>query len=199
MASLTPEDPWIPPEKTPSLLSAAGRSYLFTRFKNFILATWSVRSIKKNLSGWNPKDFAKQSQDAYILMNQAYLGNRKEEVKTFVTPSMMAQLNPSMGIKDMRYDWKYHGNVDRPKMVHSRIAKTQLEVKGKEHMIAQCTIRTHTNQSLSVFKGGRQLIAGKVCPVLEYIVMERIITLPGQKWLIAGKILPEEEPKPKGK
>jgi hypothetical protein len=57
----------------------------------------------------------------------------------------------------------------------------------------QCTIRTHTNQSISIFKKGKPDVKGREVGVMEYIVMERVITMPGQQWLIAGKILPKED------
>jgi hypothetical protein len=106
--------------KPPSIFKKEGRTYLFSRFKSFLLATFTVRSIKKELVGWKPKDFAKESSDSYILMNQAYLGNNKETLRQYCTASMLSHLSPSMGVKDTRYEWKYHGDVSRPLMVHAR-------------------------------------------------------------------------------
>lgn len=42
--------------------------------------------------------------------------------------------------------WKYVESIEAPVIVHSRLAKIQLEEKGEQQSLAQCTVKVHTKQ-----------------------------------------------------
>ncbi|KAJ3379812.1 39S ribosomal protein L45, mitochondrial [Lobulomyces angularis] len=149
------------------------------------------REIKKHVKDWNPAAFAVEAQQLYIDMNKAYLSDNKAKLATLVTMPMFDKLKALIEHqKNVKFVWKFEGEVEKPKLVYTRLSKAQFDAEdvNKTHMIVQCTVRVHTKQCILVYNNNKLINKeNKIRTVLEHIIIERIISIPGSKWQIAGK------------
>ncbi|KAF9928815.1 39S ribosomal protein L45, mitochondrial [Linnemannia zychae] len=189
-------DPYVIPEKEnrPSLFNdyKAWIKYAKLRMRNTGMTAASTLGMC-----WKLKDFGitgrflSESEDAYVAMNEAFAKGDRKFLEEICTPSMYAKLNRQLKDRVGRYDWKYHGIVEKPQIVSIR----QGQVGG--HVLIQMIVRLHSNQSMGVYDKKNKLIAGdikKTVPVLEYIVFQRYITDPEDNWKILGKTAPSASP-----
>ncbi|KAG0364151.1 MAG: hypothetical protein J3R72DRAFT_451434 [Linnemannia gamsii] len=185
-------DPYVIPEKE-------NRPSLFTDYKTWIkYAKLRMRNTGMTAAStlgmcWKLKDFGLtgrflgESEEAYIGMNEAFAKGDRKYLEEICTPSMYAKLNRQLKDRVGRYEWKYHGIVEKPQIVSIR----QGQIGG--HVLIQMIVRLHSNQSMGVFDKKNKLIAGdlkKSVPVLEYLVFQRYITDPEDNWRILGKTAP---------
>ncbi|KAF9345323.1 39S ribosomal protein L45, mitochondrial [Mortierella sp. AD094] len=186
-------DPYVIPEKE-------NRPSIFNDYKKWIkYAKLRMRNTGMTAAStlgmcWKLKDFGitarflGESEEAYIGMNEAFARGDRDYLEEICTPSMYAKLKGQLKDRVGRYEWRYHGLVEKPQIVSIR----QGQIGG--HVLIQMIIRLHTNQSMGVFDKKHKLIAGdlkKTVPVLEYIVFQRYITDPEDNWRILGKASPE--------
>ncbi|ORZ26537.1 hypothetical protein BCR41DRAFT_348464 [Lobosporangium transversale] len=143
---------------------------------------------------WKLKDFGitarflGESEEAYIGMNEAFAKGDRGYLEEMCTPSMYAKLKSQLKDRVGRYEWRYHGLVEKPQIVSIR----QGQIGG--HVLIQMIVRLHTNQSMAVFDKKNKQVAGdlkRITPVLEYIVFQRFITDPEDNWKILGKASPD--------
>ncbi|KAF9904777.1 39S ribosomal protein L45, mitochondrial [Linnemannia zychae] len=185
-------DPYVIPEKE-------SRPSLFNDYKTWIkYAKLRMRNTGMTAAStlgmcWKLKDFGitgrflGESEEAYIGMNEAFAKGDRKYLEEICTPSMYAKLNRQLKDRVGRYEWKYHGIVEKPQIVSIR----QGQIGG--HVLIQMIVRLHSNQSMGVFDKKNKLIAGdlkKSVPVLEYLVFQRYITDPEDNWRILGKTAP---------
>ncbi|KAF9328932.1 hypothetical protein BKA57DRAFT_478119 [Linnemannia elongata] len=185
-------DPYVIPEKE-------NRPSLFSDYKTWIkYAKLRMRNTGMTAAStlgmcWKLKDFGitgrflGESEEAYIGMNEAFAKGDRKYLEEICTPSMYAKLKGQLKDRVGRYEWKYHGLVEKPQIVSIR----QGQIGG--HVLIQMIVRLHSNQSMGVFDKKNKLIAGdlkKSVPVLEYLVFQRYITDPEDNWRILGKTAP---------
>ncbi|KAF9276694.1 39S ribosomal protein L45, mitochondrial [Mortierella alpina] len=185
-------DPYVIPEKEnrPSLFSDYKKwiKYAKLRMRNTGMTAASTLGMC-----WKLKDFGLtgrfigESEEAYIAMNEAFAKGDRKFLEEMCTPSMYGKLKGQLKDRVGRYEWKYHGLLEKPQIVSIR----QGQIGG--HVLIQIIVRLHSNQSMGVFDKKNKLIAGdlkKPVPVLEYIVFQRYITDPEDNWKILGKTAP---------
>ncbi|KAF9941252.1 39S ribosomal protein L45, mitochondrial [Mortierella alpina] len=185
-------DPYVIPEKE-------NRPSLFNDYKKWIkYAKLRMRNTGMTAAStlgmcWKLKDFGLtgrfigESEEAYIAMNEAFAKGDRKFLEEMCTPSMYGKLKGQLKDRVGRYEWKYHGLLEKPQIVSIR----QGQIGG--HVLIQIIVRLHSNQSMGVFDKKNKLIAGdlkKPVPVLEYIVFQRYITDPEDNWKILGKTAP---------
>ncbi|KAF9974784.1 39S ribosomal protein L45, mitochondrial [Modicella reniformis] len=143
---------------------------------------------------WKMKDFGivgrflSESEEAYITLNEAFAKGDRNFLEEICTVSMYQKLKSQLKDRVGRYEWRYHGIIEKPKIVSIR----QGQVGG--HVLIQIIVRLHSNQSMAVYDKKNRLMAGdlkKTVPVLEYIVFQRYITDPKDNWKILGKTAPK--------
>ncbi|KAF9585261.1 39S ribosomal protein L45, mitochondrial [Lunasporangiospora selenospora] len=185
-------DPYVIPEKKdrPSLLNnyKSWIKYAKLRMRNTGMTAASTLGMC-----WRLKDFGitarflGESEDAYIAMNDAFAKGDRKFLEEMCTSSMFAKLKGQMKDRPGRFEWRYHGIVEKPKIVSIR----QGQIGG--HVLIQITVRMNSTQSMAVFDKKNKPIAGdlkKSVPVLEYIVFQKYITDPSDSWKIVGKVSP---------
>ncbi|KAF9430233.1 39S ribosomal protein L45, mitochondrial [Entomortierella beljakovae] len=186
-------DPYVIPEKEnrPSIFNDYKKwvKYAKLRMRNTGMTAASTIGMS-----WKLKDFGLtgrfigESEEAYVAMNEAFARGDRAFIEEICTPSMAGKLKSQLKDRVGRFEWKYHGLVEKPQLVSIR----QGQIGG--HVLIQIIVRLHTNQSMGVFDKKNKLIAGdlkKSVPVLEYIVFQRYITDPADNWKILGKASPE--------
>lgn len=95
---------------------------------------------------WKLKDFGitgrflGESEEAYIGMNEAFAKGDRKYLEEICTPSMYAKLKGQLKDRVGRYEWKYHGLVEKPQIVSIR----QGQIGG--HVLIQMIVRLHSNQ-----------------------------------------------------
>ncbi|KAF9427077.1 39S ribosomal protein L45, mitochondrial [Podila epigama] len=185
-------DPYVIPEKE-------NRPSLFKDYKSWVkYAKLRMRNTGMTAAStlgmcWKLKDFGitgrflGESEEAYIGMNEAFAKGDRKYLEEICTPSMYAKLKGQLKDRVGRYEWRYHGLLEKPQIVSIR----QGQIGG--HVLIQMIVRLHSNQSMGVYDKKNKLIAGdmkKTVPVLEYIVFQRYITDPEDNWKILGKTAP---------
>ncbi|KAG0244884.1 39S ribosomal protein L45, mitochondrial [Actinomortierella wolfii] len=185
-------DPYVIPEKK-------DRPSIFGDFKTWVkYAKMRMRNTGMTAAStlgmcWKLKDFGitgrflGESEQAYIAMNEAFAKGDREFLEELCTPSMFHKLKGQLKDRVGRYEWRYHGVIDKPQIVSIR----QGQIGG--HVLIQIIVRLHTKQSMAVFDKKNRQVAGdlkKEVPVLEYIVFQRYITDPEDNWKILGKTAP---------
>ncbi|KAI7828199.1 hypothetical protein BC939DRAFT_474919 [Gamsiella multidivaricata] len=186
-------DPYVLPEKEnrPSLFSDYKKwvKYAKLRMRNTGMTAASTLGMC-----WKLKDFGitgrflGESEQAYIGMNEAFAKGDRNYLEEICTPSMYAKLKGQLKDRTGRFEWRYHGPIEKPQIVSIR----QGQIGG--HVLIQIIVRLHTNQSMGVFDKKNKLIAGdlkKTVPVLEYLVFQRYISDPEDNWKILGKTAPD--------
>ncbi|KAI8346402.1 hypothetical protein B0O80DRAFT_430883 [Mortierella sp. GBAus27b] len=186
-------DSYVIPEKEnrPSLFQDYKKwiKYAKLRMRNTGMTAASTLGMS-----WRLKDFGitgrfiSESEDAYIAMNEAFAKGDRVFLEEMCTPSMYQKLKGELKDRVGRYEWKYHGAIEKPQIMSIR----QGQIGG--FVLVQIIVRLHTNQSMGVYDKKNKLVAGdlkKVVPVLEYIVFQRYITDPSDNWKILGKAAPE--------
>ncbi|KAF9337124.1 39S ribosomal protein L45, mitochondrial [Podila minutissima] len=185
-------DPYVIPEKE-------NRPSIFSDYKTWIkYAKLRMRNTGMTAAStlgmcWKLKDFGitgrflGESEEAYIGMNEAFAKGDRKYLEEICTPSMYAKLKGQLKDRVGRYEWRYHGLLEKPQIVSIR----QGQIGG--HVLIQMIVRLKSNQSMGVYDKKNKLIAGdlkKPVPVLEYIVFQRYITDPEDNWRILGKTAP---------
>lgn len=95
---------------------------------------------------WKLKDFGLtgrflgESEEAYIGMNEAFAKGDRKYLEEICTPSMFGKLKGQLKDRVGRYEWRYHGLLEKPQIVSIR----QGQIGG--HVLMQMIVRLHSNQ-----------------------------------------------------
>lgn len=84
--------------------------------------------------------FLPQSEEAYVTMNEAFANGDRVLLEELCTPSMYQKLKSQLKDRIGRYEWKYHGVIEKPQIVSVR----QGQLAG--YVLVQIIVRLHTNQ-----------------------------------------------------
>ncbi|KAJ3155217.1 39S ribosomal protein L45, mitochondrial [Geranomyces variabilis] len=183
----------VPSAHRPWFFTAEGRKYWKARAITGLRTMYSVYQIRRALPGFKPLGFGREAQELYVRMNEAFARGDRSELRELVTDSMMTGLAADMkqAAKLGRYEWKPHGEFDKPSVLSAAAAKVLFEKGGPEFKLAQVTVRVNLKQSVAFYNSKNVLIGGNpndVTNVTEYIVVERMLGKPGENWRITGKI-----------
>ncbi|GFS50993.1 probable 39S ribosomal protein L45, mitochondrial [Trichonephila inaurata madagascariensis] len=130
-------------------------------------------------------------QDIYIEAQKALAANDEDKLHDLVTEKAFPEMFEN--VKNKTIVWKFIQQLEHPRIVHIRTA----EMGSKDNMFAQITVRLHTQQILAIYDRFGRLMHGSedtVKDVLEYVVLEKHLTLPHSTWKIHGKIIPDWMP-----
>ncbi|GFV20718.1 probable 39S ribosomal protein L45, mitochondrial [Trichonephila clavipes] len=130
-------------------------------------------------------------QDIYIEAQKALAANDEDKLHDLVTEKAYPEMFEN--VKNKTIVWKFIQQLEHPRIVHIRTA----EMGSKTNMFAQITVRLHTQQILAIYDRFGRLMHGSedtVKDVLEYVVLEKHLTLPNSTWKIHGKIIPDWMP-----
>ncbi|KAJ3280749.1 39S ribosomal protein L45, mitochondrial [Borealophlyctis nickersoniae] len=159
-----------------------------------MVAQYSMYLTKKAIKGWKYNMFAKEAEQKYILMNEAFAAGDKDLLKMVVTDPMFASMNAQL--KNMtrkgQFVWQSHGSAEPPRSLNLTYAKALME-HNVEHKVVQITVRVNVKQSAAIYQGSK-LVGGNpddIKSIAEYIVLEKWLTRDVEDdWKIAGKINP---------
>ncbi|CEG75465.1 hypothetical protein RMATCC62417_10501 [Rhizopus microsporus] len=185
---------YIPPETSPSITDFANwRLTKWRNLKNSVQNLLSVGLIKRKslYDNWNSSRFLTEALETYKDMNDAFARGDREVLEEVCLDSMFSNLkNQIKGRSNVRWEWKYHGEVEAPKIVCIRcISPTGFSKHG--FAIGQVTVKMFTKQSMAVYDKKNKLVGGdpnKVHNILEYIVFQKTISNPEDIWRVYGKV-----------
>ncbi|KAG2226093.1 hypothetical protein INT45_011710 [Circinella minor] len=190
---------YVPPEKAPSM-SDFGRWRLtkWRNLKNNVQNLLSVGLIKykSQYEKWDSRKFVEVAEETYKDMNDAFSRGDRQVLEEVCLDAMYSTLkNQIKNRGNSRWEWKYHGEVEQPKIVCVRcVGTTGLSKHG--FSVAQATLRMNTKQSMAVYDKKNRLIGGdpnKIHNVLEYVVFQKTISDPEDIWRVYGKIAAPEK------
>ncbi|KAI9481383.1 MAG: hypothetical protein EXX96DRAFT_566502 [Benjaminiella poitrasii] len=191
---------YVPPEQTPSMLSDFGRWRLtkWRNMKNNVQNLLSVGLIKyKSLyEKWNSRKFLAEAIETYKDMNDAFARGDRSILEEVCLDSMYSNMkNQIKNRNNARWEWKYHGDVEQPKIVCVRcLGSTGISKHG--FAIGQVTVKMFTKQSMAVYDKKNRVVGGdpnKIHNVLEYVVFQKTISDPEDIWRIYGKVAAPEK------
>ncbi|ORY08320.1 Tim44-domain-containing protein [Basidiobolus meristosporus CBS 931.73] len=170
----------------PSLLSKKGWKVSMAHWKNTVLSTLGVGMVKFHVKGFKPKQFVQDAEELYNEMNTAFASGNLDVLKEVCTETMFAKLKAQMKGRSGTYKWFTKGEVEKPRLVTLRFGRL-----ADKMILAQATVRIHSKQGMVVQNKKGQIIGGdrkKTQDILEYIVLQRMISQPGTKWQIYCKV-----------
>ncbi|KAI7899796.1 uncharacterized protein BX663DRAFT_519540 [Cokeromyces recurvatus] len=191
---------YVPPEQTPSMFTdfTKWRLTKWRNLKNSVQNLLSVGLIKhKSLyEKWNSRKFLSEAIETYKDMNDAFARGDRAILEEVCLDSMYSNLKNQLKHRNnAHWEWRYHGDVEQPKIVCVRcLGTTGLSKHG--FSIGQVTVKMFTKQSMAVYDKKNKLIGGdpnKIHNVLEYVIFQKTISDPEDIWRIYGKIAAPEK------
>ncbi|KAI7883478.1 hypothetical protein K492DRAFT_205438 [Lichtheimia hyalospora FSU 10163] len=190
---------YVPPEQSPSITDF-GR-WRLTKWRNLKNGVQNMLSVglikyKSQYEKWNSRKFLEVAEETYKDMNDAFARGDREVLEETCLDSMYSTLkNQIKNRGSARWEWRYHGEVEAPKIVCVRcVGTTGLSKHG--FAVAQATLRMYTKQSMAVYDKKNRLVGGdpnKVHNILEYVVFQKTISDPEDMWRVYGKIAAPEK------
>ncbi|KAI9279804.1 hypothetical protein BY458DRAFT_470557 [Sporodiniella umbellata] len=190
---------YIPPETSPSIKDFTNwRLTQWRNLKNSVQNLMSVGILKRKsqFDKWNSQKFLAEAGETYKDMNDAFARGDRDILEEVCLDAMYSNLKNQMKSRNnVRWEWKYHGDVESPRIVCLRcISTTGLSKHG--FAIAQVTVRMFTKQSMAVFDKRNRVVGGdpnKIHNVLEHVVFQKTVSDPEDIWRVFGKIAPLEK------
>ncbi|CAO3650045.1 unnamed protein product [Cunninghamella blakesleeana] len=190
---------YIPPETSPSISDF--QRWRLTKWRNMKNSVQNLLSVglikyKSQYEKWNSGKFLTIAEETYKDMNDAFARGDREILEEVCLDAMYSNLKNQLKQRNnVRWEWKYHGEVEIPRIVCVRCVGTS-GVSKTGFSVGQVTVRMHTKQSMAVFDKKNRLIGGdpnKVHQVLEYVVFQKTISDPEDIWRVYGKIAAPEK------
>ncbi|KAG1137773.1 hypothetical protein G6F37_010995 [Rhizopus arrhizus] len=190
---------YIPPETSPSVSDFSNwRLTKWRNLKNSVQNLLSVGIIKRKsqFEKWNSQKFLAEAGETYKDMNDAFARGDRGMLEEVCLDAMYSNLkNQIKGRNNVRWEWRYHGDVEAPKIVCVRcISSTGMSKHG--FAIGQVTVRMFTKQSMAVYDKKNRLVGGdpnKIHNVLEYVVFQKTISNAEDIWRVYGKVAAPEK------
>ncbi|KAI9258993.1 hypothetical protein BDA99DRAFT_606192 [Phascolomyces articulosus] len=190
---------YVPPETAPAISDfARWRLTKWRNLKNNVQNLLSVGLIKykSQYEKWDSRKFLEVAEETYKDMNDAFARGDRQMLEEVCLDAMYSTLkNQIKGRGHARWEWRYHGEVEQPKIVCVRcVGTTGLSKHG--FSVAQATLRMYTKQSMAVYDKKNRLIGGdpnKIHNVLEYVVFQKTISDPEDIWRVYGKVAAPEK------
>ncbi|KAF7727852.1 39S ribosomal protein L45, mitochondrial [Apophysomyces ossiformis] len=190
---------YVPPEKTPSVTDF--QRWRLTKWRNLKNSVSNLLSVglikyKSQYDTWNSGKFLSVAEETYKDMNDAFARGDRSMLEEVCLDAMYSNLKNQIKQRNQaRWEWRYHGEVETPKIVCVRcMSATGVSKHG--FAVAQVTVRMFTKQSMAVFDKKNRLIGGdpeKIHNVLEYVVFQKTISDAEDFWRIYGKIAAPEK------
>ncbi|KAI8140280.1 hypothetical protein BJV82DRAFT_520395 [Fennellomyces sp. T-0311] len=185
---------YVPPEQPPAISDfARWRLTKWRNLKNNVQNLLSVGLIKykSQYEKWDSRKFLEVAEETYKDMNDAFARGDRQILEEVCLDSMYSTMkNQIKNRGNARWEWRYHGEVEQPRIVCVRcVGTTGLSKHG--FSVAQATLRMYTKQSMAVYDKKNRLIGGdpnKIHNVLEYVVFQKTISDPEDIWRVYGKL-----------
>ncbi|CAL1268080.1 unnamed protein product [Larinioides sclopetarius] len=151
----------------------------------------ALRKIRNIDYEFDVPTVAQKVQDIYIEAQNTLIAKDEDKLHDLVTEKAFPEMMENT--KNKTIVWKFIQQLEPPRIVHIRTA----DLASKGNIFAQITCRLHTQQILAVYDRFGRLMHGSedtVKDVLEYVVLEKHLTLPHGRWRLHGKIIPDWMP-----
>ncbi|KAI8981086.1 hypothetical protein BDB01DRAFT_795362 [Pilobolus umbonatus] len=190
---------YVPPEHPPSITQF--KEWRLTKWRNLRNNVQNLMSVgllkyKSQFDKWNSSKFLAEAEEAYKDMNDSFARGDRAILEEVCLDSMYSTLkNQLKQRQNVRWEWKFHGNVEQPKIVCIRcVGTTGLSKHG--FAVGQVTVRMFTKQSMAIYDKKNRLIGGDpntVHNILEYVVFQKTISDPEDIWRVYGKLANPEK------
>ncbi|KAL0079887.1 hypothetical protein J3Q64DRAFT_1680207 [Phycomyces blakesleeanus] len=187
---------YIPSDTAPPITDF--KNWRLTKWRNLMNNAQNLLSVglikyKSQFDKWNSAQFLAVAEETYKDMNDAFARGDRTVLEEVCLDSMYSNLKNQLKQRgNARWEWKYHGDAEAPKIVCVRcVGTTGMSKHG--FAVGQVTVKMVTKQSMAVFDKKNRLIGGdpeKIHTVQEYIVFQKTISDPEDIWRIYGKIAP---------
>ncbi|KAK4514956.1 uncharacterized protein ATC70_002563 [Mucor velutinosus] len=190
---------YVPPEQSPSITDFS--KWRLTKWRNMKNSVQNLLSVglikyKSQYEKWNSRKFLAEAEEAYKDMNDAFARGDRAILEEVCLDAMYSSLKNQLKTRNnVRWEWRYHGDVEQPKIVCVRCVGTT-GVSKHGFAVGQVTVRMFTKQSMAVFDKKNKLIGGdpnKIHNVLEYVVFQKTISDPEDIWRVYGKVAAPEK------
>ncbi|KAJ1643825.1 hypothetical protein LPJ64_004449 [Coemansia asiatica] len=177
--------PW---SKRPFLLSKAGLVDAKTHIVERAREIFSLLSVKYYLAGWKSAEFAAEAEELYGAMNEAFAQGDLKALDSICMTTMFANLKAEIKRRKTNFEWRKISTVTPPKTVQIRLGRLTSEVS-----VAQVVVRIDQQQaavplSRKSFNSAAAAALGKPVRVVEYVVLQRIVSDKNSPWAIYGKM-----------
>eukprot|EP00007_Cunea_sp_BSH-02190019_P001022 CAMPEP_0174233188 /NCGR_PEP_ID=MMETSP0417-20130205/3291_1 /TAXON_ID=242541 /ORGANISM="Mayorella sp, Strain BSH-02190019" /LENGTH=221 /DNA_ID=CAMNT_0015311357 /DNA_START=269 /DNA_END=934 /DNA_ORIENTATION=- len=182
-------DPYIP---------SATKGSMWDGMKRYQKRFFAQREIKRCLPDFSLKNFAKEAANVYTAYHKAYYTGDLNALKESLTEIIFSQKKAKA--KKFKMD-RSERHSTSPVFIEWHASDVVAEPLGIVHVplgvddieFAQISVRFTSLQHLQVLnKNGEVLKTQEPRSIVEYWVLERLITQPGTVWRLAGKVEPTE-------
>ncbi|KAJ1667581.1 hypothetical protein IW140_002161 [Coemansia sp. RSA 1813] len=199
-------DFYRPPFKHwPPLFSKEGWKFMKQSFAESYRGIWSFIMVKYNLNGWKKAKFAKEAEDLYKVMNEAYAQGDLVTIESICMPMLYGKMKADIKRRQTDFDWEVVQSVSKPKVIKIRCGNVAPKVS-----IGQVTVRIDQIQRVAPVPrsggggGPKRLVHAKNAKprdthVVEYLVFQRLLKDEFSPWLLYKKINVPEWDLPKQK
>ncbi|KAI8076839.1 uncharacterized protein BX664DRAFT_287683 [Halteromyces radiatus] len=190
---------YIPPETSPSISDF--QNWRLTKWRNLKNNVQNLLSVglikyKSQYEKWNSGKFLSIAEETYKDMNDSFARGDREILEEVCLDAMYSSLKNQLKHRNnARWEWKYHGEVETPRIVCVRCVGTS-GVSKSGFSVGQVTVRMYTKQSMAVYDKKNRLVGGdpnQIHNVLEYVVFQKTISDPEDIWRVYGKIAAPEK------
>ncbi|XP_055950532.1 probable 39S ribosomal protein L45, mitochondrial [Argiope bruennichi] len=186
-------DPYVPPEGDGkmSVVTGPGAKQVYETIGKKGKSYMALRKIRNIDYEFDVPTVAQKVQDIYIEAQNALAARDEDRLHDLVTEKAFPEMIENT--KNKTIVWKFIQQLEAPRIVHIRTT----ELVNKSNIFAQVTCRLHTQQILAIYDRFGRLMHGSedtVKDVLEYVVLEKHITLPHGSWKLHAKIIPDWMP-----
>ncbi|GFT25130.1 probable 39S ribosomal protein L45, mitochondrial [Nephila pilipes] len=186
-------DAYVPPEGDGkiSAVSGPGVKQMYETIGKKGRSYLALRKIRNIDYEFDLPTVSLKVQDLYIEAQNALAVKDEDKLHDLVTEKAFPEMFEN--VKNKTIVWKFIQQLEHPRIVHIRTT----DLGSKDNIFAQITVRLHTQQILAVYDRFGRLMHGSedtVKDVLEYLVLEKHLTLPQSSWKIHGKIIPDWMP-----
>ncbi|CAO3650047.1 unnamed protein product [Cunninghamella blakesleeana] len=140
---------YIPPETSPSISDF--QRWRLTKWRNMKNSVQNLLSVglikyKSQYEKWNSGKFLTIAEETYKDMNDAFARGDREILEEVCLDAMYSNLKNQLKQRNnVRWEWKYHGEVEIPRIVCVRCVGTS-GVSKTGFSVGQVTVRMHTKQ-----------------------------------------------------
>ncbi|XP_064471916.1 large ribosomal subunit protein mL45-like [Ornithodoros turicata] len=186
-------EPYVPPEGDGkvTMLSKEGALQRMRQLEKKGRTMLAIRKVRGFEDDFDITEFAELAQQIYIDTHKALADMNKDKLHELVTEYCYPDMVYSARLKTIK--WQFLKSLEPPRVVHVRTEG----MITKENVMAQITLRLHTQQTLAVYDRFGRLMYGSEAmakDVLEYVVFEKHLANVYGTWRIHAKIIPDWMP-----
>lgn len=170
-----------------SAITTAGAKQKYEYLEKKGKSYMAIKKIKMYDEHFTVKEFPEVALEIYKKAHEALNRKDENELLQYVTEHAYPIMTNNLANKTIV--WKFLESLEPAYVVHARV----LNLITKDNMMAQVTVRFHTQQILCIYDRFGRLFMGSETvkkDVLDYVVFERHLSNIYGTWRIHGKIIP---------